>query len=155
MMRARNRLLVVITIAVLGLVSACSSNGAGGSASGGDDSYLATAKADMAKYFKGTDRALPSSAPKPATGKKVWVIACSMAAEGCANPANAAAEAGRALGWTMTVQDGKLDPNTYNQLIRAAIAAKVDGIILAVVDCGPIAAAIRKATADGIKVIGT
>jgi len=184
MVRRRTYLLCLATT-VLCLVSACSSAAKGGatsskdsgstpaasgsiaaasgstpaasgsatSAGGGSD--LATATASLAKYYKGTDRSLPTSAPKPPAGKKIWVIACSTNAEGCSTPANAAADAGRKLGWTVTVQDGKLDPNVYNQLIRGAIAAKVDGIVLESVDCGPVAAAIKQATAAGIKVVGS
>lgn len=154
MWRAHNRLMTCTVVLALSLLSACAASN-GDTGASGDDSYLATAKANTARYIAGTDRALPTSAPKPEAGKKVWVIACSMAAEGCATPANAAAKAGKRIGWDMTVQDGKLDPNTYNQLIRSAIAAKVDGIILAVVDCGPVAEAIKQATAAGIKVVGT
>jgi len=121
----------------------------------GSEDYTSTAKASLEKFYSGTDRALPNSAPPVAKGKKVWVIACAMAAEGCANPANAAADAGRKLGWTMTVQDGRLDPNIYNSLIRTAITAKVDGIILAAVDCGPVQNSLSQAVAAGIKVVGT
>jgi len=158
----RRRYLLCLATAVLCLLSACSSSANGGAstdsanttqASGQRD--VATANANLAKYYKGTDRPLPTSAPKPPAGKKIWVIACSTAAEGCSTPANAAADAGRKLGWTMTVQDGKLDPNVYNQLIRGAIAAKIDGIVLESVDCGPVAAAIKQATDAGIKVVGS
>lgn len=162
-MRRRTYLLILAT-AVLCLLSACSSSAKGGAtkstdsastSQAGGQSDLATANANLAKYYKGTDRPLPTSAPKPPPGKKIWVIACSTAAEGCSTPANAAADAGRKLGWTMTVQDGKLDPNVYNQLIRGAIAAKVDGLVLESVDCGPVAAAIKQATDAGIKVVGS
>jgi ribose transport system substrate-binding protein len=118
------------------------------------DDYVAQAKHNMEAFFAGTDRALPNAAPKPAAGKKVWVIACAMAGEGCANPANAAAFAGRKLGWDMTVQDGRLDPNVYNSLIRTAITAKVDAIILIAVDCGPAQNTLAQAVAAGIKIIG-
>ena len=119
------------------------------------DGYVAKAAQNMQVFFAGTDRALPRSAPKPQAGKKVWVIPCALAAEGCANPANAAVVAGRKLGWDMTLQDGRLDPNVYNTLIRTAITAKVDGLILAVVDCGPVQNSLAQAINAGIKVVGT
>jgi ribose transport system substrate-binding protein len=135
--------------------TASASGGAAGTSSSSAPSFLTSADAQLKNYYAGTDRSLPTSAPKPKANMKVWVIACSMAAEGCANPANGAAAAGRKLGWQMTVQDGKLDPNVYNQLIRQAIAAKVNGIVLAVVDCPPVSSAITQATQAGIKVVGT
>lgn len=149
----RRGLTTITALAAISLLAACSASDAGSGS--GDDSYTSTAKANLENYYAGTDRSLPAEAPAPPSGKKVWVMACSTAAEGCATPANAAAEAGRELGWEVTVQDGKLDPNVYNQVIRSAIAAKVDGIILAGADCGPAAEAIRQATGAGIKVVGT
>ena len=151
--KASTLITTLVTAAAIGLTGCASS--AQTNQTTGDNTYLPTAKANTEKYLAGTDRELPASAPKPEPGKKIWVIACSMAAEGCATPANAAAEAGRKLGWNMTVQDGRLDPNTYNQLIRQAVAAQVDGLILAVVDCAPAAEAIKQATQAGVKVVGT
>ena len=63
-------------------------------------------------------------------------------------------EAGRKLGWKMKLQDGKLDPNQYNRVIRSAIAARVDGIVLAVIDCAPVKSSLEAARSAGIKTMG-
>jgi ribose transport system substrate-binding protein len=73
---------------------------------------VAAAKAFVDQAINGNDRPLPTSAPKPQPGKKVWVLLCSQAAEGCQVPAAGAAEAGKMIGWKMTVFDGKGDPAT-------------------------------------------
>ena len=144
--------LAILTAITVGAAFLGLSEKASRAAESGD--YVAQAKHNMEAFFAGTDRALPNAAPKPVAGKKVWVIACAMAGEGCANPANAAAFAGRKLGWDMTVQDGRLDPNVYNSLIRTAITAKVDAIILIAVDCGPAQGTLAQAVTAGIKIIG-
>jgi ribose transport system substrate-binding protein len=87
-------------------------------------------------------------------GKTVWVLSCTQAGAGCALPAAGAMEAGKAIGWKMKLVDGKYDPATYNALIRQAIAAKVDGIVLVVVDCALVQGPLKAAKAAGIKIYG-
>jgi ribose transport system substrate-binding protein len=104
--------------------------------------------------YVGTDRPLPKTGPKAVKGKSGWVMPCSAAAAGCEGPAQAAVQAGTALGWKMTLVDGKLDPNVYNSQIRAAIAAKADAIILIAVDCSLTEASLQAAHRAGVKVYG-
>jgi ribose transport system substrate-binding protein len=85
--------------------------------------------------YSGTFKAPPSSGPKAATGKSVWVISCGQVAASCANIANSAMAAGKELGWNMTLFDGKLTPSLYSQGILQAIAAHVSGIVTVAVDC--------------------
>jgi len=54
----------------------------------------------------------------------------------------------------MKLVDGKYDPATYNALIRQATAAKVDGIVLVVVDCALVQGPLKAAKAAGIKIYG-
>ncbi|HUO69503.1 MAG TPA: hypothetical protein VMU39_01900 [Solirubrobacteraceae bacterium] len=91
-------------------------------------SGLSDAQAALAQAYAGSDRALPSSSPKPPKGKTVWILSCSQAGPGCAVPAAAAVAAGDALGWHMKVLDGKFDPATWNTLIRSAAAAKPERV---------------------------
>src|SRR4249920_3528214 len=86
----------------------------------------ATAAERLAVHYAGTDRALPDSAPAPVAGKNVWVIPCATAAEGCAIPANAIADAGKRVGWDVTVSDGGFDPTVQSNGIRSAIADGAD-----------------------------
>src|SRR4051794_4081112 len=117
-------------------------------------SIVAQANANLARNYKGTDRALPASAPKPPAHLNVWVITCSMSAEGCADPAKGFADAAQALGWSTHLVDGKLDPGTYNAAVRDAIAAKANAIVLVSVDCALTKASLQAAKAAGILVGG-
>jgi ribose transport system substrate-binding protein len=115
---------------------------------------VSEAKAAVKVNLAGTDRALPASAPAPPKSMKVWVIACSMSAEGCAAPAQGFADAAKALGWSTNLVDGKLDPATYNSAIRNAVAAGADAIVLASVDCSLTKASLEAAKKAGVLVGG-
>ena len=117
-------------------------------------SGLSDAQAALAGAYAGSDRALPTSSPKPPKGKTVWILSCSQAAPGCAVPAAAAVAAGKALGWHMKVLDGKFDPATWNTLIRSAAAAKPDALILDAVDCAAAQASLGAAKQAGVKIFG-
>jgi ribose transport system substrate-binding protein len=131
---------------------ATAGGGATTTAAGGDP--VAYANAQMVKWYAGTERALPTSSPAPQKGKNIWVISCGQAAEGCADPTNAIVDAGKLIGWNMTVFDGKLDPTLPSTGVRNAIAAKADGIILNVVDCQEVQQPLEEAHAAGIKIMG-
>src|SRR5580658_279464 len=100
-----------------------------------DPEMLAYAQRQVDLAYKGTDRALPASAPKPQPGKVVWIISPGQIGESASIPTNAAKEAGEAVGWKMTLFDGQLDPSRFVAGVRQAIAAKADGIILDAIDC--------------------
>ncbi|GAB3760571.1 hypothetical protein GCM10027600_00810 [Nocardioides ginsengisegetis] len=110
------------------------------------------AKAALERNRQGTDRALPDSSPKPLADQNIWVISCLEAGEGCAAPAAGAKEAGEAIGWDVTVFDGKGTPDVYAQGIRTAIADKADGIILDVIDCIAAKGALEEAKTAGIPI---
>ncbi len=95
----------------------------------------------------------PTSAPKPVTGKRVAVIACCQAAEGSSRPANAIAEAGKLLGWTVDIFDGKGDPAEQSKAFNAAIDAKYDAIALDFVDTPVVADAVKRALDAKIQLI--
>ena len=132
--------------------SGASPSAAASASSAGEADFLTAAKAAVATNYLGTDRTLPSSAPKPKAGKNVWVISCLQAAEGCAVPAAGAKAAGELLGWKMTVFDGKGSPDVYAKGIRSAAANKADGIILDVIDCVAAKQALVDAKAAGVKI---
>jgi ribose transport system substrate-binding protein len=169
--RGQRSVLVTAIAVVLLLVAACSESakgsagsgkGSAGSATGSARSQsgssssgvVAQAEAAVAKNRQGTDRPLPTSAPKPQAGKNVWVISCTQAAEGCSRPAAGAQAAGELLGWKVTVFDGKGSPDVYANGIRAAIADKADGIILGAVDCVAVKSALQEAHRAGVKIFG-
>ena len=162
---------ISVTAAMLAsglVVMACgSSNGGGGTTSTGDgtstngasgsastSNIVKAAKANLGAAYRGTDRGLPASAPKPEPGKKVFVIACSMAAEGCAAPARAAQKAGKAIGWNVTLADGKGDPSQYNAAVRSAISANANAIVLVAIDCAVVKGALQEARRKGVATFG-
>jgi len=140
---------VIATLLVAGCSSAAKNKKESRRPSG-DTRRLA---AQLKAYYAGTDRALPASGPKAQSKKKVWVLSCSSAAPGCAIPANAAMRAGKAIGWNMTVVDGKFDPNVQSSQVRAAIAAHADALITVAVDCPAIAGPLQEAVNAHMKVM--
>ena len=104
--------------------------------------------------YKGTFQPPPTSGPKATTGKSVWVISCGQVAASCAEIAGAAMQAGKALGWKMTLFDGKLDPSVYSQGILQAIANHVSGIFTVAVDCAIARSPLLQAKQAGIFTVG-
>lgn len=104
--------------------------------------------------LKGTFREPPSDGPAAQRGKKIYAIPCTTASIGCAKPALALEEAGKELGWEVTVVDGKADPGVYTQAIKQAIAAGADGIMTVAIDCPSIKAALQQAKKANVPVVG-
>ncbi|WP_159012921.1 substrate-binding domain-containing protein [Acidisoma sp. S159] len=95
----------------------------------------------------------PTSAPKPIAGKKIAFISNDES-----NDANhawgvAITEAGRKIGWDVTVIDGKATPVGWNTAFNQAIALKVDGIITSA-DAKSLKDAIAEAEARNIPIVG-
>ncbi|MGD9735836.1 MAG: sugar ABC transporter substrate-binding protein [Solirubrobacterales bacterium] len=116
------------------------------------DSVVAEAKEAVARNFEGTDRPLPKSGPKAQKGKSVFAIPCLAAAPGCQIPVEAFADAGKALGWDVTIADGKGTPAGESAAIDAAIAADADGIALMAISCSEVQPALKRAHDAGIKI---
>ncbi|RWD65997.1 MAG: hypothetical protein EOS36_06280 [Mesorhizobium sp.] len=106
------------------------------------------------ELYKGTYQSPPASAPKPVTGKKIWVISCSQDVSLCAAQAQGISEAGDLLGWKTTVFDGKYDPATQGNGIRQAVAGKYDAVVIAGADCAGIKAPLEEARQAQMKVVG-
>ena len=155
----------VALVAAVTIIAACSSSSssspaASTSASGSASAASTTSGVPAAvtalldSGYKGTFQPPPSSGPKAAAGKSVWVISCGQIAASCAEIADAAMAAGNALGWKMTLFDGKLDPTLYTQGILQAIAAHASGIFTVAVDCSIATAPLKQAKAAGIYTVG-
>jgi ribose transport system substrate-binding protein len=123
---------------------------------GGGDTTVAPLSIDslLDTYYAGTFRDLPTSAPTPVTGKKIWVITLASASPSVANVAQGVTDAGNLLGWTTTVFDGAGSPTTWNDGIRQAIAADADAIVLDIVECQPVQATLQQAKDAGLKIYG-
>jgi ribose transport system substrate-binding protein len=113
---------------------------------------VAEAKAAVATYLEGTDRALPKTGPKGIKGKSIFAIPCLAAAPGCQLPLDAFRDAAKALDWKVTMVDSKGTPEGGSAAVDAAIAAKADGILLESISCLDVQAALKRAHDAGIKV---
>lgn len=138
---------LALAVGVAVVMTACGSSG-GGTETG---SASASVSAEMNRLFKGVGYEKPDTpGPKPES-KRVWVLSCNQGTTNCNLFANAAMEAGEALGWEMTLYDVKYDPSRAVQGVRQAIAAKADGIITYLADCGLFKQALSEARAAGVK----
>ncbi|GAC1445505.1 MAG: hypothetical protein NVSMB55_26990 [Mycobacteriales bacterium] len=119
---------------------------AGGAPSGTGDAALAA-------VYKGTLTS-PDSGSRPAVkGKKLVIISAGQASISSSIPVNAAEEAAKALGWSVTVYDEQLNPANAPGLVRQAISSGANGIILDAIDCSTVKAPLEEAKAKGIKVV--
>ncbi|HQY84215.1 MAG TPA: substrate-binding domain-containing protein [Ilumatobacteraceae bacterium] len=119
-----------------------------------DTAAPASLDALLEKYYAGTFRDLPTSAPTPVTDKAIWVITLASASPSVANVAQGVTDAGNLLGWTTTVFDGAGSPTAWNDGVRQAIAAQADAIVLAIVECQPVQATLQQAKEAGLKIYG-
>lgn len=108
----------------------------------------------LADAYKGNFGELPTTGPAPAKDKKVWVISAGEQVDSYHQGALGVMQAGKVLGWDMTLYDGKLNPANYNAGVQQAVAAGADGVVLHVVDCVQVRPALKEAKAKGIKVVG-
>jgi len=155
--------LVTAVSALVFSVAACGSGSSGAAAPTSAASSSAgapassSAVADYATILKeatdGLVPPLPDSSPKPEAGKKVWVVSCGQQAASCATISDSAKKAAAAIGWTASVCDGKLSPQSWGDCIRQGTAAKVDGILTVSVDCVVVTEPLKEAAAAGVKTI--
>lgn len=154
---SRSRSVAVVTAAVLMVGLAACSTGSNSPDSGtvvsGDDIMPADKVAEvLEESYAGIGLPVPDSGPEAQTGKKIWLITCP-ALGGCLR-VNAGFEAAAdLLGWDVTVVDGKADPTTTINLIKQAVAAKVDGIVEVPLDCSLIKTGLQVAKDAGIPVL--
>ena len=106
----------------------------------------------MAVRADGVGRA--DHGPKPTPGKRVAIISCSQATEGCNRPSRSAAAAAKPMGWKPTVLDGKGEPSGQLAAANAAVDARYDAIIVILVDPSTnLKEAMTKAKAANIPVV--
>jgi ribose transport system substrate-binding protein len=127
--------------------------GAAAGAGSGANSVVAPAEAAVTKAYAGLYRQ-PAPGPAAQKGKTIYVITCGNLALGCYVPAQAIQDAAKTLGWTVKIVDGQLNPAGYTAGIRAAIAAKPDGIVTIGIDCTNAKSAYEQAKAANIPVVG-
>jgi ABC-type sugar transport system substrate-binding protein len=92
----------------------------------------------------------PAKAPK---NIKVAIIPCAAAFHGCTSPADAAAEAAKALGWTVTQYDGGGDQQKQNAAMLDAVSAGSNLILLMAIDPNFVQLGLAAAKKAGIPVL--
>jgi len=128
---------------------------------GGSDTGTSSGEAvDVAEYQEVAEAAMapveeyagPTEGPAAVPGAKVMFLTCGFEAEGCNLPGKAAAEAGDALGWDVTVVDGQFDPSVYSRSIQQAIDEDYDGVIIDAISASAVAGPIEAARGAGLVV---
>jgi ribose transport system substrate-binding protein len=152
--RRRLGLVAVAAVATTAL-AACGGGGGDRDANArASDSDVARYERELAALYRGTYEA-PSGGPvTPPRGKNVWVISTGQTIEAAVNASAGMEEAGRALGWEVTVFDGRFDSSRQLAGVEQALADGADGIVLIYIDCPPIKAALQQAKAAGVAVVG-
>jgi ribose transport system substrate-binding protein len=140
-------------LAALGFVCALAGTATAGTAASSGN-IVAEAKARLAALATPSNgKGLPTSTPRWKPGEKVWVIACNLTT-GCLLPGQSLQQAGKKLGWQVTIFDGKGNPSEYANGVEQAIAAKANAIVLDSVDCDFVKAPLEQAKKAGIVVYG-
>jgi len=134
--------------------SSTSTGTTGGSSGGGSAAALAKAEAATQLAYKGTNRNVSPTPRAAVKGKHIVVISAGQAASSSSVPSNGAVAAAKALGWQVDLYDAKLNPSNYAPLVRQAIAAHVDGIILDAIDCDTVKQPLQEAKAAHIATVG-
>ena len=145
------------------VLAACSSTNNSGSGStsttttagGGGGSAASALKAAVAATtagYKGTSGTVGPKSRPAAKNKTIAIISAGQLADSNSVPSNGALEAAKAIGWNATIYDAQLKPAMYAPLVRQAIAAHVNGIILDAIDCDTVKQPLEEAKAAGIAV---
>jgi ribose transport system substrate-binding protein len=133
--------------------SSTSATSGGSSGSGSSTSFAGEAEKQLASLYKGTYELPHGKSPKPPAGKNVWAISIGQAALSPVEAIKGFQKAAEALGWKVTVFDGKFEPNLWLAGIRDAVAAKADAIWIMNIDCAPVKAAVEEAEQANIPVV--
>lgn len=115
--------------------------------------FAADASKDNARMETPSTWMGPTTPAKAPAGIKVGIIPCGAAFHGCTAPADAAAEAAKALGWTVTMYDGGADQQKQNAAILDAISAGSNLILLTSMDPNFIQLGLSAAKKAGIPVV--
>ena len=141
------------------LVAACSSSTPKGAPSGGHSTTTGSSSAALAAAvtatnagYKGTSTNVDPTSRPAAKNKSIVIISAGQAADSNSVPSDGALQAAEAIGWKATIYDAMLNPSNYANLVRQAIAAHVNGIILDAIDCDKVQAPLEQAKAAGISV---
>jgi ribose transport system substrate-binding protein len=145
----------VVALAACGSSEDSSTDNSAARSGDSADPAVAEAKAAAEKGFKGNIYPVPTNGPAAQKGKNVWVISCGEAYYGCHLATEEVKKAAAVLDWKTTITDGKASPQVASGLIRQAIAAKADGVIIFSFDCPGIKSALLAAKSASIPVVNS
>src|SRR4051794_28392102 len=146
---------VVILLAV-GLAACGSSSDEASSAessNGAEASQSDESQKIWDESLEGTNSAPAPGGPKPEPGKRITVVDYGLESYSGQAFKQGAEEGAKAAGWQINVVDGEFSSNKELTAIRKAVAEKVDGIALFVIDCPTVQAAVEEAKEAEIPVI--
>jgi ribose transport system substrate-binding protein len=143
---------LLATVAVIALLGACSA----GTSASTTDSGPATGEAAtaLATAYKGVTGTPPTAPTTPKAGVNLWVVSCGQQVPSCATPVAGVEEAAKAVGWTVNMCDGQLNPTGWGNCIRQAASAKADVVIPVGIDCVSVQAPMQDAVSAGVAIIG-
>jgi ribose transport system substrate-binding protein len=151
--------LVAVVVTATCALSACSQAGteirSASQSSHVNEAWFKDFEATVAQGYAGVSVEDPPAGPPAVKDKTVWYISAGEACVGCAQIGSGFKDAAKILGWNLKYVDGKLDPAVVSAAIDQAVAAKADGIAMAIFDCSTIKNALEKAKAAGIPVVST
>jgi ABC-type sugar transport system substrate-binding protein len=143
--RSKSLVALLAALAIALLLAACGGNGSAGGTGdngGGESTTEATTAADT------------TAAPLPKTGKKtIGVISLAPNNGGSGRMIKAMESFAGTLGWSVRVINAEGDPQKVSGGIRSLISAKVDGIVVDILDPSAIAPDIEAAKKAGIPFI--
>ncbi|MGH7227221.1 MAG: sugar ABC transporter substrate-binding protein, partial [Gemmataceae bacterium] len=95
----------------------------------------------------------PTTPSKAPAGLKVTVITCLSILHGCVSPADGVVDAGKKLGWRVTILDGGGNPNRQNAQILNAISSGAKVIVLVAIDPNAVQLGLAAAKKAGVLVV--
>lgn len=128
--RRRAMLGGVAATASLLLVTACSGGGSEPGGSPTDASSESPAAGVLSDAMKPVTTAdMPTKPFTPVKDKHILILTCGSVGTGCVAEAQVEKKLAESLGWKADVIDGKVDPTTWNQVVKQAAESGIDGII--------------------------
>lgn len=152
--RAATRALVALAAAAALALAGCSAAAPEPTDGPAGGEVPAAVQANVDAAFAGTHGPLPESSPAISGGHNVWVVSAFQQVSGLAKIAEEVQAGAEVLGWKAGVCDGQNDPGVWSTCIRQGVAAGVDTLVLAGVDCGATRQALVEAKEAGVTVAG-
>jgi ribose transport system substrate-binding protein len=147
---------LVLAMGSVAFAAACgggsSSNSANTNQAPTTSGKSAANQAVLDQVYKGTLHSPDPTSRPGVKNKKIVIISAGQSSISSSVPVNAAQEAAKALGWSVTIYDAQLNPANIPNLVSQAIAAGAQGIV-ADFDCYNAKSQLEQAKAKHIVVV--